>query len=241
MRAKETASRRLVTAQAAAEAAASKNDREAAARAFQRAALHLEILRLLGGRPLAPALETSRRYARWRARHLSHVLENCVLEHSPEDPRSFEGAYAPTGVVLGKGGYGVVVEVARRADGARFACVAARTFRGDEPRRRRGRGADLPWRRAAATPRPRRGPSVEIGARLRCKRLDLGRLSAKGLARLHEEVAALRALDHPHICRLREVFYCDRGRRCYLVMDLCRGGELFAQVHRPSGNCARRP
>ena len=53
---------------AAAEEAASDRNRGAAARCFQRAALHLEILRLLGGRPLTAPLETSRRYARWRAR-----------------------------------------------------------------------------------------------------------------------------------------------------------------------------
>ena len=46
-----------------------------------------------------------------------------------------------------------------------------RTGRGDAAadgsRRRRGRDADIPWRRGAATPRPRRGNSVETGARLR--------------------------------------------------------------------------
>ena len=136
---------------AAAEEAASRRDRGAAARQFQRAALHLEIVRLLGGKPLAPALEASRRYARWRARRLSHLLENCVLEHSPEDPRTFDAAYSLTGEILGRGGYGVVLGCTRRADQEAFAC----------------------------------------------KRLDLKRLSAKGLARLHEEIAALKALDHP--------------------------------------------
>ena len=157
---------------AAAEEAASRRDRGAAARQFQRAALHLEIVRLLGGKPLAPALEASRRYARWRARRLSHLLENCVLEHSPEDPRTFDAAYSLTGEILGRGGYGVVLGCTRRADQEAFAC----------------------------------------------KRLDLKRLSAKGLARLHEEIAALKALDHPHIVRLREVFYSDTGRTC-LVSD----------------------
>lgn len=180
---------------AAAEEAASRRDRGAAARQFQRAALHLEIVRLLGGKPLAPALEASRRYARWRARRLSHLLDNCVLEHSPEDPRTFDTAYSLNGEILGRGGYGVVLGCTRRADEEAFAC----------------------------------------------KRLDLKRLSAKGLARLHEEIAALKALDHPHIVRLREVFYSDTGRTCLLVTDLCSGGELFKAVDKRARPGVRPP
>ena len=41
------------------------------------------------------------------------------------------------------------------------AVAATWIVRGDESRRRRGRGGDIPWRRVAATPRPRRGYSVE--------------------------------------------------------------------------------
>ena len=192
----ESTSRALL---AAAEEAASDRNRGAAARCFQRAALHLEILRLLGGRPLTAPLETSRRYARWRARHLSHLLENCVLEHGPEDPRLFEDVYEATDEVLGKGGYGVVFKVTRRVDGEIFAC----------------------------------------------KQLELGRLSSTGMAQLHEEVNAMRALDHPHICRLREVFYSER-RRCYLVLELCKGGELFdvldrrAEPGKPAGAISER-
>ena len=64
-----------------------------------------------------------------------------------------------------------------------------------------------------------------------CKQLELSRLSSTGMAQLHEEVNAMRALDHPHICRLREVFYSEK-RRCYLVLELCRGGELFDVLDR---------
>ncbi|KAH8056952.1 serine/threonine kinase [Aureococcus anophagefferens] len=168
----------------------------AAARCFQRAALHLEILRLLGGRLTAPPRR--RGATRWRARHLSHLLENCVLEHGPEDPRLFEDVYEATDEVLGKGGYGVVFKVTLRADGEVFAC-----------------------------------------------QLELGRLSSTGMAQLHEEVNAMRALDHPHICRLREVFYSER-RRCYLVLELCKGGELFdvldrrAEPGKPAGAISER-
>ncbi|KAJ8599841.1 hypothetical protein CTAYLR_005615 [Chrysophaeum taylorii] len=178
----------------AAEGAVATKSRGTAARQFQRAALHLEILRLLGGRPLNAPLEESRRYARWRARHLSHVLENVVLEHGPEDPRTFEDVYErpPDEKVLGKGGYGIVFRARRRVDGVDFAC----------------------------------------------KQLDLGRLSSSGLAQLHEEVNAMRRLDHPHICRLVEVFYSER-RRCYLVMELCRGRELFDALDRKCAKAGR--
>ena len=98
-----------------------------------------------------------------------------------------------------------------------------------------------------------------------CKQLELGRLTSTGLAQLHEEVTAMRSMDHPGICRLREVFYSDRrrfldpaprasfslflllsfhfesqaltpllGHRCYLVMELCGGGELFDALERAS-------
>mmetsp|Transcript_21414 Transcript_21414/g.32849 ORF Transcript_21414/g.32849 Transcript_21414/m.32849 type:complete len:904 (+) Transcript_21414:97-2808(+) len=172
----------------AAETAASTKKRQVAARQFQRAALHLEMLRLLSDEQLPPPLETSRRYARWRARHLSPLGENAVVEHGPE--RRFEDVYEAyletknqekKKKVLGRGGYGVVFICTRKADGCKFAC----------------------------------------------KQLDLSRLSPVGLAQLHEEVGCMRALDHPHIVKLIEVFYSQR-KRCHLVMELCKGGELFS-------------
>ena len=57
----------------------------------------------------------------------------------------------------------------RRADvpwTSRGAAAAATwKVRGDESRRRRGRDVDIPWRRDAAPPRPRRGQSVETRRR----------------------------------------------------------------------------
>ena len=44
-----------------------------------------------------------------------------MLEHSPEDPRTFDAAYSLTGEILGRGGYGVVFKVTRRVDGEIFA------------------------------------------------------------------------------------------------------------------------
>ena len=47
-----------------------------------------------------------------------------------------------------------------RGDAAAF----TRIVRGNESRRRRGRNADIPWERVAATPRPRRGHSLDVVA-----------------------------------------------------------------------------
>ena len=38
----------------------------------------------------------------------------------------------------------------------------------------------------------------------------------------------LKQLDHPNICKLYEVF--EDSENIYLVMDLCRGGELFDRI-----------
>jgi len=42
------------------------------------------------------------------------------------------------------------------------------------------------------------------------------------------EVEVLKQLDHPNICKLYEVF--EDADNIYLVMDLCRGGELFDRI-----------
>ncbi|EKU20333.1 serine threonine-protein kinase dclk3 [Nannochloropsis gaditana CCMP526] len=42
------------------------------------------------------------------------------------------------------------------------------------------------------------------------------------------EVAVLKALDHPNIIRLEDVF--ETEHRIYMVMELMRGGELFDRV-----------
>ena len=63
--------------------------------------------------------------------------------------------------------YGPTTEPAADADGKLRCTFAAWAFRGDESRRRRGCDVDIPWRRVAAAPRPRRGSSAETGARLR--------------------------------------------------------------------------
>jgi calcium-dependent protein kinase len=60
------------------------------------------------------------------------------------------------------------------------------------------------------------------------KIINVTRINSHSLRKLHLEIAIMKALDHPHIIKLRGVFF---GRRTVsLVMDLCQGGELFDQL-----------
>ena len=68
-------------------------------------------------------------------------------------------------------------------------------------------------------------------ARYACKMLSISRIGPQYIDKLHAEIDAMRGLDHPHIVRLREVFYGKR--KIYLIMDLCTGGELFELVNTP--------
>jgi len=68
----------------------------------------------------------------------------------------------------------------------------------------------------------------QTGQHFACKILFVNRTitnSAKEITKLHSEVSIMRELDHPHIVRLREVFYARR--RIYMIMDLCTGGNLL--------------
>lgn len=42
------------------------------------------------------------------------------------------------------------------------------------------------------------------------------------------EVAIMKRLDHPHICKLLETY--EHGRFMYFVMELCTGGEVFDRI-----------
>jgi calcium-dependent protein kinase len=45
---------------------------------------------------------------------------------------------------------------------------------------------------------------------------------------LEKEIAILRSLDHPNIIRIYEFF--EEVKRLYIVMEFCKGGELFAEI-----------
>jgi serine/threonine protein kinase len=55
------------------------------------------------------------------------------------------------------------------------------------------------------------------------------------VSKLYAEVSVMRDMDHPHIVRLREVFYSKRY--IYLIMDMCSGGELFNLVTGTALDC----
>jgi calcium-dependent protein kinase len=46
--------------------------------------------------------------------------------------------------------------------------------------------------------------------------------------KLREEIEILRTLDHPNVLRLYESF--EDGKTVYLVMELCKGGDLFERL-----------
>lgn len=52
-------------------------------------------------------------------------------------------------------------------------------------------------------------------------------------ARIDEEFALLKTMDHPNIIQIFEIFEDENHK--YVVMDYCRGGELHAQMFRGTG------
>eukprot|EP00611_Tribonema_gayanum_P000255 TRINITY_DN1017_c1_g3_i2.p1 TRINITY_DN1017_c1_g3~~TRINITY_DN1017_c1_g3_i2.p1 ORF type:complete len:671 (-),score=223.46 TRINITY_DN1017_c1_g3_i2:443-2455(-) len=77
-------------------------------------------------------------------------------------------------------------------------------------------------------------------ARFACKVVNLTRMEPRQVSKLYAEVSAMRVGGgHPHVVRLREVFYANRY--VYLVMDMCGGGELFNLVTATRGPCAPEP
>lgn len=57
------------------------------------------------------------------------------------------------------------------------------------------------------------------------KVMNVDRVTSYYLRKLHTEIEILKAVDHPNIIKLQDVFFGKRS--VYLVTDLCRGGELF--------------
>jgi len=62
-----------------------------------------------------------------------------------------------------------------------------------------------------------------------CKTIEFPReISDAVIERIHAEIAAMRKLDHPHICRVHDVFFANR--KVHMIIDLCQGGELWQRV-----------
>lgn len=57
---------------------------------------------------------------------------------------------------------------------------------------------------------------------------SIGKSQMKNLDRFHQEIAIMKMMDHPNICKLFESF--EDNRKIYLVMELCLGGELFDRI-----------
>lgn len=71
-----------------------------------------------------------------------------------------------------------------------------------------------------------RGTHRRTGAERAVK--TTAKASVKKVAGWHREVAIMKQLDHPNIVRLHETFEDDDS--VYLVMDLCKGGELYERL-----------
>ncbi|KAJ9441091.1 Calcium/calmodulin-dependent protein kinase type II [Diplonema papillatum] len=62
------------------------------------------------------------------------------------------------------------------------------------------------------------------------KVIDKQKLSRNALSSLKEEIRTMRALAHPRLISLREVY--DHGATIYLVLEKVEGGELFDEIVR---------
>mmetsp|Transcript_19800 Transcript_19800/g.28472 ORF Transcript_19800/g.28472 Transcript_19800/m.28472 type:complete len:659 (-) Transcript_19800:13-1989(-) len=68
----------------------------------------------------------------------------------------------------------------------------------------------------------------KTGEEFACKVINVNRINSHYLRKLHLEIAIMKEVDHPNIIKLRGVFFGQRT--VCLVMELCKGGELFDQL-----------
>eukprot|EP01038_Epipyxis_sp_PR26KG_P008096 gene8096-10967_t len=66
------------------------------------------------------------------------------------------------------------------------------------------------------------------------KILTKKKLAVDKLAQLREEIQFMADLDHPNIIRLNEYF--ETNDCIYLIMELCKGGELLDRLHEQKGH-----
>ena len=67
-----------------------------------------------------------------------------------------------------------------------------------------------------------------------CKTLDKTRVQADKLEEMRNEIAFMATLDHPNILRLYEYF--ETKETIFLIMHLCKGGELLDRLHQQKGS-----
>jgi calcium-dependent protein kinase len=75
---------------------------------------------------------------------------------------------------------------------------------------------------------------LATGNQYALKSLTKKKVKAEKLLRLKEEIQFMADLDHPNILRLNEYF--ETNDVIYLVLDLCRGGELLDRLHEQKGH-----
>ena len=66
----------------------------------------------------------------------------------------------------------------------------------------------------------------KTGAIKACKQLS--KLNIENLEKFKREIEILRKTDHPNIIKLYEIY--ESGNNFYLIMDECKGGELFERI-----------
>ena len=68
-------------------------------------------------------------------------------------------------------------------------------------------------------------PHRRSGDNRAIKVMNVDNVTSYYLRKLHTEISVLKSIDHPNIIKLHEVYF---GRHSvYLIMDHCKGGELF--------------
>lgn len=67
------------------------------------------------------------------------------------------------------------------------------------------------------------------GAKFACKTFSKKGKSVEKLDMFRNEVEIFLSLDHPHICKLVDVY--ETATHIYMVMEFCNGGELYDRLH----------
>jgi serine/threonine protein kinase len=70
--------------------------------------------------------------------------------------------------------------------------------------------------------------SGDSGKSYALKSIILDRVSTTFIDELKNEIAILKALDHPNIVKLHEVF--SHKKQIYMILELCDGGDLYTRL-----------